>query len=85
MRPKPPSRAAALALAFAALGVVYGDIGTSPLYALKECFHPHGASDVRILDPRSPDHVLGVLSLVIWSLVVVVCIKYLTLLLRIDN
>jgi KUP system potassium uptake protein len=66
------------ALAFAALGVVYGDIGTSPLYAMRECFH--GDS----LAPTRPA-VLGVLSLVFWSIVVVVCVKYLTLILKVDN
>ena len=52
-----------------ALGIVYGDIGTSPLYALRECFHgPHGIAP-------TPGNVLGVLSLVFWSLVVVISIK----------
>jgi KUP system potassium uptake protein len=67
-------------LAFAALGVVYGDIGTSPLYALKEVFgnahHPV---------PITPDNVLGILSLVFWSLIVVVTVKYVALILRADN
>ena len=59
-------------LALGALGVVYGDIGTSPLYALKECFiGPHGV-------PVTKDNVLGVLSLVFWSLNFVVTFKYLT-------
>lgn len=68
-----------LRLMVGALGVVYGDIGTSPLYALKECFH--GAHAV---SPTSAN-VLGVLSLVFWSLVVIVSIKYLTFVLRADN
>ena len=67
-------------LALAALGVVYGDIGTSPLYAIKEVFgnehHPV---------PITPDNVLGILSLVFWSLVVVVSFKYVLLILRADN
>jgi KUP system potassium uptake protein len=66
-------------LTLAAIGVVYGDIGTSPLYAIKECFNPkHGASP-------TPEHVLGVLSLVFWVLVLVVVVKYLTFVMRADN
>jgi len=67
------------ALALGALGVVYGDIGTSPLYALRECVSgPHGL-------PPTPDNVLGVLSLIFWSLTMVVSIKYLTFVMRADN
>ena len=66
-------------LALAALGVVYGDIGTSPLYAMKECFtRPHG------VDP-TPENVLGILSLVFWSLMFVVVLKYLSFIMRADN
>ena len=66
-------------LALGALGVVYGDIGTSPLYALKECFiGPHGV-------PVTKSNVLGVLSLVFWSLNFVVTFKYLTVVMRADN
>ncbi len=66
-------------LALSALGVVYGDIGTSPLYALRESFHgTHGI-------PVSPGNVLGVLSLVFWSLVLVVTIKYHVVIIRADN
>jgi KUP system potassium uptake protein len=62
-----------------ALGVVYGDIGTSPLYALRECFsETHGVA-------ATPDNVLGVLSLIFWALVLVVSVKYLTFVLRADN
>ncbi|HEX5131420.1 MAG TPA: potassium transporter Kup [Candidatus Krumholzibacteria bacterium] len=62
-----------------ALGVVYGDIGTSPLYAIRECFHgPHAI-------PVTPEHVLGVLSLVFWSLVIVISIKYVGVVMRADN
>jgi KUP system potassium uptake protein len=72
------SRATA-ALAVAALGIVYGDIGTSPLYAIRECFHgPHAVA-------VNPANVLGVLSLVIWSLVLVVSVKYVVVILRADN
>ncbi|MGE0490750.1 MAG: potassium transporter Kup [Vulcanimicrobiota bacterium] len=62
-----------------ALGVVYGDIGTSPIYALRESFHAqHGFQP-------SPANVLGVLSLIFWALVLVICIKYLAFVLRADN
>jgi KUP system potassium uptake protein len=66
-------------LTLTALGVVYGDIGTSPLYALKECFNgPHG------VDP-TPENVVGVLSLIVWSLISVVSVKYIGFILRADN
>jgi KUP system potassium uptake protein len=66
-------------LSIAALGVVYGDIGTSPLYALRECFHEaHGMT-------VTPANVYGVLSLIFWSLVLVVSVKYLVFVLRADN
>jgi len=66
-------------LAIGALGVVYGDIGTSPLYAMKECFTlPHG------VEP-TVENVLGILSLVFWSLVLVVLIKYISFVMRADN
>jgi KUP system potassium uptake protein len=61
-----------------ALGVVFGDIGTSPLYAIRQCFQ-----DLHNRAPGTHD-VLGVLSLVFWSLVLVVCVKYLTFVLRAD-
>ncbi len=67
------------ALALAALGVVYGDIGTSPLYALKEAFA--GTHPV----PYSPDNVIGILSLILWALLVVVAVKYVTFIMRADN
>src|SRR6185436_16754785 len=70
----------ALALVtLAALGVVYGDIGTSPLYALRECFH--GVHGIEV----SRTNVLGVLSLILWSLILLVSIKYLGLVVRADN
>ena len=69
---------ALVALTLAAIGVVYGDIGTSPLYALKEVF----AHD-RV--PLTPDNILGILSLVFWTLTVVVSLKYVVLILRADN
>ena len=67
------------ALALGALGVVYGDIGTSPLYALRECFiGPHAVG-------ISNANVVGVLSLIVWSLIMVVVVKYLTFVMRADN
>jgi len=66
-------------LSIGALGVVYGDIGTSPLYALRECFHGEFAV------PLTPANVLGVLSLVFWSLIAVISIKYLAFVMRADN
>jgi KUP system potassium uptake protein len=66
-------------LSLAALGIVYGDIGTSPLYALKECFF-----GPRAMTP-TPGNVLGVLSLIFWSLVLVVSVKYLAFVLSADN
>jgi KUP system potassium uptake protein len=69
----------ALRLGLGALGVVYGDIGTSPLYAIKECvISPHGVDPTRA-------NVLGVLSLITWSLLLVVVLKYLTFIMRADN
>jgi len=67
-------------LALAALGVVYGDIGTSPLYTIKEIFagahHPV---------PITPDNILGILSLIFWSLIIVVTLKYVVFVMRADN
>ncbi len=66
-------------LSLGALGIVYGDIGTSPLYAIKECFGPSHGLQV------TTGNVLGILSLVVWSLVLVVVVKYLSLVMRADN
>ncbi|OGA16680.1 MAG: potassium transporter Kup [Betaproteobacteria bacterium RIFCSPLOWO2_12_FULL_63_13] len=67
------------AISLAALGIVYGDIGTSPLYAIKEIFGgPHSL-------PLDPDHILAALSLVFWALIVVVSLKYVGFILRADN
>src|SRR5437868_7430959 len=63
-----------------ALGVVFGDIGTSPLYALKEAAKAAGGGGA-----PTPEAVLGALSLILWSLVVVVSLKYAVLILRADN
>jgi KUP system potassium uptake protein len=70
--------AALAALTLGALGVVYGDIGTSPLYALKEVFH---AGHV----PATRDNILGVLSLIFWTMTTIVSLKYVLLILRADN
>jgi KUP system potassium uptake protein len=78
----PPKRSEFMGLALGALGVVYGDIGTSPLYSLKECLaYPAVKHAVR----PEPEAVLGVLSLVLWSLLLVVVVKYLTFVMRADN
>lgn len=82
--PEPPSegpdtfkRTATLALG--ALGIVYGDIGTSPLYALRECFSgPHSIAP-------TPENVMGVLSLIFWSLFLLISMKYLLFVMRADN
>ena len=68
-----------MTLSLAALGVVFGDIGTSPLYALRECFH--GKYSIAV----NAQNVLGVLSLIFWALVLVVSFKYLVFVLRADN
>ncbi|HEY0155949.1 MAG TPA: potassium transporter Kup [Thermoanaerobaculia bacterium] len=75
------SRRYLFSLSLGALGVVYGDIGTSPLYALKECFTAHHG--YRVIPTH--DNVLGVLSLIAWSLILVISLKYLLFVLRADN
>jgi KUP system potassium uptake protein len=83
--PSPPSsesqthKTRLLILCLASLGIVYGDIGTSPLYALRECFYGTHAI------PPSPANVVGVLSLILWSLLLIISVKYLILILRADN
>ena len=66
------------ALTLGAIGVVYGDIGTSPLYALKEVFANGHV-------PLTPENIHGVLSMIFWTMTVVVSIKYVVLILRADN
>ncbi len=68
-----------LTMAVGALGVVYGDIGTSPLYTVKECFH--GTHAIAL----TPGNLLGVMSLIFWSLTMVVMIKYVIFILKADN
>lgn len=70
---------AGIALVVAAIGVVFGDIGTSPLYTLKEAFTPHYGLG------NDHDTVLGLLSLVFWALNIVVTLKYVTIIMRADN
>jgi KUP system potassium uptake protein len=73
------SRSYQLKLAIAAIGVVYGDIGTSPLYAMRECFNEeHGVAFTR-------NNVMGVLSLIFWALTLIVSLKYVAYVLRADN
>jgi KUP system potassium uptake protein len=77
-RETPRGRYLAL-LSLTALGVVYGDIGTSPLYAMRECFHgPHAIA------PTS-GNIFGVMSLIVWSLVLIISVKYLIFVLRAEN
>jgi len=72
-------RAGLRTMAIAALGVVYGDIGTSPIYAMREALHgEHGV-------PPTHDNVLGLLSLIMWALILVISIKYLVFVMRADN
>lgn len=77
--PHKPVGQSVWALAFGALGVVYGDIGTSPLYAIKESFNPEFG-----LSP-TPDNVIGICSLLFWTIVTVVMFKYLFIVMRADN
>jgi KUP system potassium uptake protein len=74
-----PAKASLAALMLAALGVVYGDLGTSPLYAMQAAFT--GGDAV----PASPDNVIGLVSLFLWSLILMVSIKYVAVLMRADN
>ena len=79
MRQADPHKASLPALTLAALGVVFGDIGTSPLYAVKETFSPtHGIA-------LTPENVLGGLSTIFWALMIVVSLKYVLLIMRADN
>ena len=74
-----PSGKRLAVLGLTALGIVYGDIGTSPLYALRECFKPEYGLAATI------PNVYGILSLIVWSLIVVVSIKYIVFIMRADN
>ncbi len=74
-----PHRQAVWGLALAALGIVYGDIGTSPLYTLKTVFDPGNGL------PLNAFNVIGIVSLIFWSLMIVVSLKYVTLIMRANN
>jgi KUP system potassium uptake protein len=76
---QPAGQRRTAALTLAALGVVFGDIGTSPLYTVKECF-----SDFTGLQPTH-ENVIGILSLITWALIVVVTLKYVVVVMRADN
>lgn len=67
-----------LTLSVAALGVVFGDIGTSPLYTMRECLRHPGITN-------SSDHVFGVLSLISWALILMISLKYLVYVMHADN
>ena len=69
------------ALMLGSIGVVYGDIGTSPLYALREAIVAVSSTDGGV----TPQAVLGILSMILWALIVVVTLKYVVILLRADN
>jgi KUP system potassium uptake protein len=73
------SKSALFKLALGAVGVVFGDIGTSPLYALKEIFNGHHPI------PVTPDNILGILSMIVWSIVLLVTLKYVLVIMRADN
>ena len=75
----PHHKASLSALTLGALGVVFGDIGTSPLYTLRECLHGTGSG------APVPEDIYGLLSLIFWSLTMVVTLKYLTFIMRADN
>src|SRR5204863_6663330 len=76
---QPERRQTTAALALLALGIVYGDIGTSPLYAAKETFNPeHGIA-------LTPDNIIGGVSTIFWALMIFVSLKYVTLVLRANN
>jgi KUP system potassium uptake protein len=66
-------------LSLAALGIVFGDIGTSPLYALRECFGGEYGLAV------SPENVIGILSLIVWTMISTICVKYMAYVMRADN
>jgi KUP system potassium uptake protein len=73
------SKSSPLVLAIGSLGVVFGDIGTSPLYTIRECFHGQHAIAMK------PENLFGVMALIFWSLTIVVSIKYVSFILRADN
>lgn len=79
------TQASFLTLAIGAIGVVYGDIGTSPLYALRRSVAAATGAHDGVVTSVSRDIVLGLLSLILWSLILVVTLKYVVILLKADN
>ncbi|MCW2514554.1 MAG: kup, partial [Mycobacterium sp.] len=81
--PAAPSggQAARLALVVGALGVVFGDIGTSPIYSVQTIFNPQDPHPV----PMTTDNIYGVVSLLFWSVMIIVTLTYVTLVMRADN
>lgn len=74
-----PKKHGLFTLSIGALGIVFGDIGTSPLYALRECFgHEYGL-------PLNSENIFGVLSLIFWTMFFIICIKYMLYVMRADN
>ena len=76
---QPITNKALIALCLGALGVVFGDIGTSPLYTMSEIFFGHGGLQ------RTPQHIVGATSLIVWGLMLVVSVKYVSFVLRADH
>ena len=68
-----------LSLLIASLGVVFGDIGTSPIYALKQCI------DTKLIDIHNHASIIGICSLIIWSLFLIVTLKYIKIIFKADN
>ncbi len=77
----PGQHSARPAIVIAALGVVFGDIGTSPIYTIQTVFNPGDPHPV----PISRDHIFGIVSLIFWSVMIIVTLTYVTLVMRADN
>src|SRR4051812_31922284 len=75
-KPRVPGQSSSKGVMIAALGVVFGDIGTSPYYALRECFAP-----ARGIHP-TPDNVIGILSLVLWSMMLIISVQYVAIIMK---
>jgi KUP system potassium uptake protein len=84
LEPNPSGKRLGL-LSLTALGVVFGDIGTSPLYAMKQCFRVEAGGPAGASVPPTPENVFGVLSLIVWALTMVVTVKYIFFIMRADN
>jgi len=79
--PREAVRAVRLAVVVGALGVVFGDIGTSPIYTIQTVFDPSDPHPV----PLSPDNIYGVVSLIFWAVMIIVTLTYVTLVMHADN